>query len=85
MKLRTLLAALALATLAVPVASATHFYSPCMNIWRDAPPGWDVVCSQADWALHNPAVPLASCLASQLEVYFVGVSYDVWGALGCLP
>lgn len=77
MKLAPLLVLLALAPAMLPAASATHFVQPCMSIWITPPPGWSVVCTQADWALHNPLVPVAGCVAGELA------QLDIRGALAC--
>lgn len=77
--------ALSLLAVAVPVASATHTYWGCMNVWYPAPPpGWGNVCSTLDWWAHNPFTPLVNCLTDPLEISIIGVEYDPFAALACV-
>jgi hypothetical protein len=85
MKLALVLASLAFATLALPVAAAGP-YEDCMyGVWYPSnPPGWAQVCSALVWVDGNPVTPLAGCLASQLTITIIGVNYNVAGAVACL-
>ena len=83
MRLAILLAAsLALAALALPVASAGHTWQQCMyGTWDpSAPPGWQHYCDLRAWADHKPVVPLVDCLLDPIII----VGYDVEEGLACL-
>lgn len=85
MKALVLLATLALAAAAVPLASAGHTYNNCMNVWYpQPPPGWHNVCTTTDWWAHNPFTPLVNCLVAPLEVSVIGVKYDLAEGLACV-
>lgn len=83
MKAVAILAAVALLTLALPVASAGHTIQGCMSAWYPAPPpGWSSVCSTLDWAAHNPVSPLANCILSKVKLNPLTIDYI--GMLGCI-
>lgn len=85
MRIVPLVAALALVTFAVPAASAGHTYASCVGIWDPVPPpGWEAFCAQLDWLSHNPVMPLVECLVAPLEIYVVGVKYELAEALACI-
>lgn len=85
MRTAPVLAALALATLPLPLAEAGHTIMTCMSVWDpQPPPGWSIFCGANDWVQHNPFTPLANCLLAPLEIHVVGVTYDVAEALACV-
>ena len=77
-----LVASLALATTALPVAAADHTWQQCMyGTWYPAPPpGWEHYCDLNDWLAHNPVSPLVGCLVDPLII----IGYDVKEGLACL-